>query len=334
VSQSASLSLTQAEALLLLAGLSGAVRVTPVREQNHVWHLQQGTGTYYLKTYTKPWYGDDVATTAFCVAHEVAAWAVLASAGLAVPDVVLAAESCENPLGRPFLLTRELRGEPLPDVLLRERTLGPLAAVGAYLGRAHAIVFAYPGYIVRTGPDAPLAAGAWRHRCWTADQRQRNALTTLQANQSLLPPPLAHGVEQHVMGMAERLAPAYDPPHFVQGDCHAHQFFLYQEDGAWCVSGVIDMEVASSGDSGEDFLHLFSELAATLPATTRWWEAFFAGYGAVPAFDLVRLRFLGTTPAEYAWLAGRGWPENWASIVSHFLAATSWEELLTLPTTT
>lgn len=91
------------------------------------------------------------------------------------------------------------------------------------------------------------------------------------------------------------------------------------------------MEVSSAGDSGEDFLHLFSELATVLDPATRWWAAFFAGYGHMPSFALLRLRFLGTTPEEYAWLAGRGWPDTWGGIIEHFMKAQDWEDVFSLP---
>lgn len=331
MSHEISLSNAQALALLRRAGIDGPTQITPISQRNHVWRLRQGTGTWYLKTYTKDWYGDDAAATGYCVAHEVAAWAALRRVGLAVPVVRHAEEGCDNPLGRPFLLTSELRGEPLTDILARERTLGPLAAVGEYLRRAHAITFAHPGYITATGPDAPPQEGAWQHRCWSAPQRQRDALGTLAAIRAAMPPAIATQLEALLGGMATALAPAYQPPRFVHGDCHAHQFFLYRESDRWVVSGVIDMEVSSSGDCGEDFLQLFAELATVLSPATRWWETFFAGYGQVPSFAPVRLRFLGTTPAQYAWLAERGWPVAWRDTIGHFLRATNWEELLTLP---
>jgi len=56
----------------------------------------------------------------------------------------------------------------------------PLAAVGDYLRRMHAITFTHPGYIMPGELDAPPADGSWQHCCWTARQRQRDALTLLK----------------------------------------------------------------------------------------------------------------------------------------------------------
>ena len=331
MAQDVTLSNVQAGDILASIGLHGPITVIPISEQNHVWRLQQESGAFYLKTYTKDWYGDDPAATGFCVMHEVAAWSSLRRAGLSVPVVARAEEGRDNPFGRPFLLTGELRGEPLTDILTRERTFEPLEAIGRYLGRAHDITFDYSGYITVTGPDALLREGSWQHRCWSSEQRQRDAFSTLSQTRAHLSSTVTGRLEPLLEVMVATLAAAYHPPRFVHGDCHAHQFFLCQERGVWEVSGVIDMEVSSAGDSGEDFLHLFSELATILPSATRWWEAFFAGYGRTPSFEQMRLRFLGTTPAEYLWLAGRGWPETWESIVTHFLDATTWTGLLTLP---
>ncbi len=144
---------TQAQEIVRRAGGPGAVRVTTIAEHNHVWRLEQGAAAYFLKAYTKDWYGHDPATTGFCVAHEVASWSALQRAGLAVPVVAGADGGCDNPLGRPYLLTGALRGEPLTDILRRERSLEPLEAVGRYLDRAHAVAFAHPGYIIGSGPQ-------------------------------------------------------------------------------------------------------------------------------------------------------------------------------------
>src|SRR3712207_8938833 len=43
---------------------------------------------FFLKTYSKDWYGEDVSATGFSVEHEVSAWDTLARHGLDVPEVV------------------------------------------------------------------------------------------------------------------------------------------------------------------------------------------------------------------------------------------------------
>ena len=117
-------------------------------------------------------------------------------------------------------------------------------------------------------------------------------------------------------------------PRFVHGDCHASAFFLAHAGGAWRVTGTVDMEVASAGDVGEDLMKLCIELAAILPASDRWWEALFDGYGATPEFDLLKLRLLGSEPAEFAWIDR--WPKQWNDIVRHILNARSWSQLFDL----
>jgi aminoglycoside phosphotransferase len=127
--------------------------------------------------------------------------------------------------------------------------------------------------------------------------------------------------------MADQLAPAYQPPRFTHGDCHAHQFFLVETGEGWQVTGVIDMEVSSAGDCGEDLLKLSIELAQILTHQTRWWEPLFEGYGTLPDFELFRLRLLGVVEPEFG-MAGR-WlgtaPRE--AVVQHFLRATDWDRL-------
>jgi aminoglycoside phosphotransferase len=298
----------QARAIMQRIGQPEPVTLDRLKQRNHVYRLRCGDGTFFLKLYTKDWYGPDPAATGFCVAHEASAWACLAAHGLSAPEVVLPAADGNNPLGRPFLLTRALAGDDLTTHLAQQADPGPLLrAVGAYLRRMHAIAFAYPGYIVCSGPTAPPAAGAWHHRCWTAAARQRHALAILEREKGQLSPALVQPVEERLGRIEEALAPAYQPPRFTHGDCHAHQFFLVPAGDGWQVTGVVDLEVASAGDCGEDLLKLGIELAAVLAPATRWWEALFDGYGGEPSFALHRLRLLGTSPAEFEF-AARGWP--------------------------
>jgi aminoglycoside phosphotransferase (APT) family kinase protein len=324
------LSLPQIQAIGRRFDLAGPVRATPVKRHNHVWRLEHDRETFFLKTYTKAWYGDDAAATAFCVAHEVDAWSVLAEHGLPTPEIVHAARDCANPLGRPFVITRALTGQPL-TALIAEHTAEPsavaalLRATGDYLRRMHAITFPYPGYVVAGGPTAPPPDTAWQHRCWTARQRRRDAQAMLRAEGPDLPSFLVRSLEAQFADMETMLATAYQPPRFVHGDCHAHQFFLTREseDGAWRVTGVLDLEVASAGDPVEDLLKLAVELASlSWPSMCwRWWDAVFAGYGTVPAFEPFRLRLLGMTAPEFGWTGRR------ATVLERILRSTSWKTL-------
>src|SRR5260221_10092188 len=117
-------------------------RVRLVKTGNDVYHIVAGGDSFFLKTYTKSWYGPDPAATGYCANHEAAAWAILARHNLPAPKVVRVSTSVDNPLGRPFILTRQLRGQPLTTWLApagAATQAGALAQVGAYLRQMHAI---------------------------------------------------------------------------------------------------------------------------------------------------------------------------------------------------
>ncbi len=320
----------QARQVLGRVGVSGPIRVERVHAYNHVWRLGGDAGTFFLKVYTKPWYASYGDSHAFPVTHEAGAWRCLRAHGLATPGVVVAEIGTANPVGRPFLLTRELGGEPLTGLLRTGYAPGtPLRAVGNYLRRMHSVTFEFPGYVSNEeGPNRPRRPGAWQHRCWTAEARERLARETLEREAAGLSADVRARLDRAFASMGERLRPSYEPPRFVHGDCHASAFFLVEADGAWRVIGTVDMEVASAGDAGEDLMKLCIELATALPASSRWWDALFEGYGAEPDFELLKLRLLGATPADFAWTGG--WPESWDAVVRHVLDARSWRELLDL----
>jgi Ser/Thr protein kinase RdoA (MazF antagonist) len=323
----------KAEEILRLAGVAGQASLTPIKENNHVYRLQAARDVFFLKTYTKSWYGDDVPKTAGCVRHEASAWAILTDHGLAAPDVVLARPDCDNPLGRPFIVTRALRGRSLVDVLRsasRSDADKLLRSVGDYLRRMHAITFAYPGYLMdRTGPRAPLDPGAWQHRCWTARRRQQVALAGMDDDVARLSSPLVDHLRTRLSTIEETLAPAGAPPRFVHGDCHAHQFFLDREGEDWHVSGVLDLEVASAGDCGEDLMKFAIEMAARFPVTMRWWEPLFLGYGGEPDFELFRLRLLGASEADLTCHGAGTWPGTREEVLTRLATARDWADLFT-----
>ena len=325
-----SLSEQQASQVLARVGVSEPVSVEPVHEYNHVWRLHCDAGTFFLKIYTKSWYAPHGVSHAFPVTHEAGAYRCLHAHGLATPQVVVAEMSTANPLGRPFLLTRELAGQPLMALLRQGHASGaPLRAVGAYLRRMHAVRFAYPGYVSsEQGPTSPPRPGAWQHRCWTAEARKRLARDTLEAEVTGLSVDVRVRLDRAIAAMPDRLRSCYEPPRFVLGDCHANAFFLVEAGGSWRVAGTVDMEVASAGDAGEDLMKLCIELAVVLPASNRWWEALFDSYRTPPEFDLLKLRLLGATPADFAW-TGR-WPKPWDATVRHSMGARSWYQLFDL----
>src|SRR4051794_32782867 len=104
------LSQQQALEIVRLIGIGGAVAVTPIKRHNHVYRMECEGTAFFLKTYTKDWYGGDIPATGGCVEHEACAWSILAAHGLETPEVALARSDCANSLGRPFIVTRELCG--------------------------------------------------------------------------------------------------------------------------------------------------------------------------------------------------------------------------------
>jgi aminoglycoside phosphotransferase len=320
----------RAEEILAMAGIPGPAEVTFVKANNHVYRISAGGSGYFLKTYTKAWYGSDVRLTGFCVEHEVCAWDVLRRHGLATPDVVVAAKSCENPLGRPFVVTRELRGRSLTGLLKiadAQTFRQLLETAGAYLRRVHDITFRFPGYISCSGPDGPLQDDEWQHPCWTARQTQRSAFEMLESDRSRLSPDTARRLEELFSTMDAALAVEFEPPRFTHGDCHAGQFFLYFEGAQWHVSGFVDLEVASAGDCVVDLLKLGIELASDLPPSTRWWEPLFKGYGREPDFELFRLRLLGWDEINFKCHGEEKWPRTREEHLKQLLAARTWAEL-------
>jgi hypothetical protein len=321
-----SLSPTHAREVLRRAGITGAIRVEAVHEYNHVWRLRSDAETFYLKAFTKPWHTPDETPDGGAVTHEAGALRCLQVNGLAAPELLLAEDVPRGPLGWPFLLTRAVPGQSLVSLLRQGEDLVPLMLrVGDYMRRMHAIAFPYPGYITTEhGPSSPPPE-EWRHRCWTAEARRERALATFKTHSAQLAADTRRRLESQIATIPGRLRAECFPPHFVHGDCHAHHFFLMPSGGAWSVTGTFDMEVASAGDIGEDFLKLGIELASLLPASTRWWEDLFQGYGGEPNFDLLKLRLLASEPEEFAWLDH--WPKRWDDILRHIFDADSWHQL-------
>ena len=325
------LSPQQLNALLQSARISGQGQAVLLKQHNHVWRITATDDVYFLKTYTKSWYGGDIAATAGCVEHEVAAWRVLQAQGIAVPEVVAESRECENPLGRPFLMTRGLRGTSLTTLLKdadRSQFATLLETTGAFLRQVHAISFEHSGYIMEGGPSAPADEQAWQHWIWSARQTQRDAYTTLEYDRPRLSTALYGELAARFATMETELAVAWQPPRFTHGDCHAEQFFLYNADGHWHVSGFVDMEVASAGDCVADLLKFGIEMMVYFDPATRWWEPFFAGYG-IPDFEQLRLRLLGLHETNFTAHGAGRWPATREQTQRHFLAARDWAGVFT-----
>jgi hypothetical protein len=167
-----------------------------------------------------------------------------------------------------------------------------LRTTGAFLQQMHEISFRFPGYMLGTHPDRPLDDSRWQHPIWSARQRQRTALAQLQQEQSKLSPQTTRQLSKLFSRIEEVLAADYQPPRFTHGDCHAHQFYLYQNEvRTRMVSGGVDLEVASAGDSTQDLVKIAIEMVREFPGRD-WWTPLFAGYAKEPNFDTFRLRLL------------------------------------------
>jgi Ser/Thr protein kinase RdoA (MazF antagonist) len=326
--------LTEAAArdIMRAAGVPCTPKVTFVKRNNHVYRIEASGGAFYLKTYTKNWYSLAPGETSGCVAHEASAYRILSKHGLAAPRVLRADETCSNPLGRPFLLIEALGGKPLTEVLetaARDDFDAALQAVGRYLAGMHAITFRFPGYLDGDGPTGPPSQEGWQHYIWTIDAFRRMAFETWEANRGTVSVGLLDRAREFYAQAEDSLKAEYEPPRFVHGDCHAHQFFICAENGDWKVAGVVDMEVASAGDYGEDFDKLGIELAGRFPSGNDWWTPLFAGYGRTPPFEPMELRFAALAyDADY--LGRHNWPGTKEQRLARIIDARDWKELLTL----
>ena len=315
-----------AQTILAQVGFNELPKVNLIKQSNHVYQIDLTDVTLYLKTYTKDWYGDDVAQTGYCVDHEFAAWKLLQNANLQVPEVIIRDTSCDNPLEMPFIVTKALQGASLTRLNLitdTTRATSILHAVGDYLRRMHTITFPNPGYITSAGLLNPPAPTEWQHRIWTFEAFEKDVQNVWAIDSKKVPSSVLKAVQDFVDKHKSRFQQAYNPPRFVHGDCHAGQFFLYEENSQWYVSGVLDMEVASAGDCEADFFQFCLEMAAYMPAETRWWQAVFDGYGKEPNFDLLKMRMLTNFHQSYAWI----WAGTRSEILQHILTADSWHNL-------
>lgn len=297
-----------------------------VKHYNHVYQIRYGNDIFFLKTYTKDWYGGDIAGTAYCVDHERTAWEVLANKGLNVPKIVLAEESMSNPLGRPFLLMRALEGQSFVNYLSPQNTTAlpqMLAAIGCYMRTMHEIEFEFAGYIVTDGLKTPPDPNAWQHFIWTFGQLERDAIQTWQEDKESVSPEVMNAIESYYVQHKHLLMDVYQKARFTHGDCHASAFFLQNKNHDWQISGILDMEVASAGNIYFDFLKFGLEIAAYLPVESHWWDYLFEAYGSEPAFELMKLMFLAVNHHNYSWR----WQCPRENLLKHFVSAEDWTTL-------
>jgi hypothetical protein len=137
--------LTPTTAAALLGAPASGVRIVRATGGNRTWRVEHEGSAFYIKSHTCPWYDwNPLQAAVIAVRHEASAYRLLADAGLAVPQLIAAFDSEENPLNWPCLILRDFSGQPLPVAAISAGGPG-LRAAGAYLAAMHSITFEYAG---------------------------------------------------------------------------------------------------------------------------------------------------------------------------------------------
>lgn len=331
----AHLYLDSTRAATLVPGGRSNVSVELLRRFNHLWKLRTGPEVYYLKAHTRPWYDwSPVHAASVAVRHECAAYDILRAHHLPAPLVIGASGGQDNALGWPYLLTLGLEGRPLPQVLQEvdeDDALSILHVTGAFLRRMHAIAFDHPGYLLNGPPNDEPNANEWQHPLWRLPRFLSDACAVWAADREAIGSRGMDEVMQLVTGTLPALQAAFTPPHFTNGDCHAgHVFIRCDPARKWEITGLIDMEVASSGCSAFDIAKFVIEMAGRFRARRDWWTALLAGYGDGVDLDVVRVILLAFPQINYTCYGDGSWPGSRPAIVRHLLRATSWRQLVDL----
>ncbi|MGH9223930.1 MAG: phosphotransferase family protein [Acidimicrobiales bacterium] len=323
---------TVAAAVLDAAGATKAhlARIRRVPSGNDVLRLDTDLGTFFLKAPAKdlePW-PDPREGAAARVAREHAAAECLRSYGLPGPEVVAADVSGDNPIGRPYLLTRKVEGRPFTTVVgrrARHGWRGPIHAVGAFLAAVHEIEFDAAGYLVTPdGPVGPTPPAPPRPSHDPA-VAQQHAFADLERARPHLEPSLIADLEQRFGSMNAATATSYHPPRLVIGGFHPNHPFLARASEQWSVVGCIDLEVASGGRTLDDLVTFAVGLMFRFDAAVPWWEPLFEGYGDEPPLELCRLELLAS--CKYLFGGSRSLPAAYHAL----MAAPSWATLFRLP---
>ena len=319
------------EAAAALLGADHLPAVEFLRPENHSWRVISGDSIFYVKAHTKDWYRGDPGSSG-PVRHEVTGHRLLQAAGLPTAEVVGSSTDRDNPLGWPYLITRELPGTSLTDLLAgsdTDQAHRALRAVGAHLAGMHALTYEHPGYLI-DGPPAAPRPDQWLHWLCRLERFLLYFCDTITAHAGEVDLPTNDAAAGLLHRTLPRLRQAYLPLRFVHGDCHASAFFLSDRDGSWRVSGVIDLENCAAGAPAFDFVKLFLELAGQLRTKIDWWRPLFQGYGSEPDFDLIRLLLIGHAHINFTCLGDRSWPGTRADILRHILRSRTWSELFEL----
>lgn len=314
-----------------LLGLRMPPHVEDLRGANHHWRITAGEEVFYLKAHTRPWYDwDPLQAASLAVRQETTGYRLLQEAGIAVPEVAAAFTDTDNPLGWPCLATRALDGRALTDVVKsvdEGSAHEALRTAGAYLSRLHAITFEVPGYLI-DGPPAFLPDPAkWQSPAWTPEAFLASAIARLGPMLAEAPRRLALGVAALVADAAPQLDRHYRPPRFITGDCHAGHLFLQRTDGHFSVTGIVDLELASSGAPLADLFKTTVQLAALPGTPERWWESLFEGYGQPPSLAVLKLFYAAAGIENYKCFGADSWPGTDLDILEHATTASSLSEL-------
>jgi Ser/Thr protein kinase RdoA (MazF antagonist) len=309
----------------------GQVDVVFLRPSNHTWRVDCERGVFFVKAHSKDWYRVSVSAAGGAVAHEAGAHRMLKAKGLETPTVVAAERSAENPLGWPYLLTERLTGTSLVDAVDPDDQASSdhmMEAVGAHLARIHAITFEHPGY-VGDGPPRRPEGDAWQHPIWTFERFALQSMRTWSTDAQTVPPTVMDAVMRLFAEQLPAVRSSFSPPRFTHGDCHANQFFLLPAAEGWAVSGVLDLEVASSGCVLFDFVKFFIEMRGIFAGSGySWWRPLFTGYGGEPEFDVMRVLLAAASSINYTCGDWNGWPSARSDVLRLLTTATDWSELL------
>lgn len=322
-------SLAGATEVLRRAGVEhGRVSLEPVASGHTVFRLITAGGAYYLKLHSKDLegFGDAAAGAGELVRREAAAYACLAGHCLPAVHVVAAEPALPNPLAWPYILTADLPGTPLRDLLQARHPAwrGAVEAFGNYLAATHSIRFACPGYLVSAEGPAPDRASVGEEVHHRADVVLPHALRDLERARPHLPRELQAEVEHRLRELPEVVAGEYVDPRFVHGNPHLNHPRLGVAGSQASFAGYVDMDGASGGTPFEDVHSVACGMMVHAPGLP-WWEPLFAGYGSTPDLERVRLALL----SDCFYCFGDDRQASLKTVYRNLLAAANWRELFT-----
>jgi Ser/Thr protein kinase RdoA (MazF antagonist) len=323
-----------ARSVLELAGLSLGPDPRLRREAsgNTVWRIDTGDSTLFLKIPTKDLdaAADSVAVAAAKVTCEQSGSACLRRHGLPGPVVLAAGTDSANPVGRPYLLTRQVAGDSFTSIVpvaAGRESLDTLEAVGEFLARVHGIEFPRAGYLTTAEGPGELPSVLAPRGSHSPQLAHAEAIEDLDQARSFLDAHLLSELESRFSGIAEELGDEYRTPSFVIGSFHPNHAFLARSRGRWEVSGCVDLEVASAGSVLEDLTTIAVGLMVRFSPDAPWWEPLFCGYGSEPSLERMRLALLSCATYCFGGDPPSAVPRRLAQTYRAMLSASSWAEL-------